>query len=424
MNQDKCFEEMQSSLVGVSPSITTNQSIGRGGYSAVSSAEAAIILVNSLTSNSTNFFSCSLLLTTRLAASRTYLVRDQVYLERHGENFLLKGTYRLHASANPRWSHGGSPDAIHEVAEEVQNIGRAGLNMAQRKYSKSISNIFRILGRRSNKYSAPNAFLLDGEVVTLTVFGKIPKVGIFDTERTRTRGWNDLVDIVHMNQNLDLIVQGADFDSTRNILNFEGLTSSETGDLAWYGQLQFHGHDTPLNSVGEISDLDRRLVNRQINYSDESVYTDYIPDSNLLEEVFSADARFNYALYRIKDKVPVQQSGKILSDWLVDNEIHVSSAIELFRLSDERTIRLSPGVYQLLKGDEGRYSCDLLTYSVDVRNVIDEDYRAIFPSGKIQSLLASDDNTVVPVSHITAKELFLSSEGEETTVFFQSSKKI
>ena len=427
MNQDECFEQMTEQLTGTTPSIFTYNNGGRRSYAEDSSDTAAMKLVDALMS--TNLFSCSLLITSSLSQSRTYLVRDQVYLERHGLSFLLKGTYRLHASRASRYQ---SDDPISTAQNEMQTMSRRGSNnFSDKKYRTSINRLFGLLNSRQRNYSSGNAYHLDGAVVTLTLSGRIPEDtenvrlrALFASDRTQQNGWSSIIDIAD-GPYVGLNLRGADFNPTRNILNFEGLTSEGTGNLTWYGQLQFHDSDTPFNSVSQITDLDRRLIHRQINYSDESVYTDYIPSSNLLEQVFAADADSKYGLYRINGREPVKQSGKELSDWLVDNELHVSSAIELFRLSDERTVRLSPGVYQLLKDNEDeRYSCDLLTYSVEVSDIISNSYRAIFPSGKMQSMITASDDEIVSVSHITTKELFLPSEGEEVTTFFQSNKKI
>jgi len=182
--------------------------------------------------------------------------------------------------------------------------------------------------------------------------------------------------------------------------------------------------ETEAIDVGTITDVDRRLLNKQTYYSDESLYTEYIPRPESLREILVPDDD-GWSLYLRKDEQPAPIQGKELNDWLVDTTLHVSSTIELFRLSDERSIRLEPGVYQLLYHDEEkRLTESLFVYTDNVRRLVESNYRATFPSGKLQAMTVASDGSVVNVSHINVKNLTLPSESTSVTSFFQRSKDI
>lgn len=424
MNQDECFEEMTQHLSGFHPSLgistgMINSGSGRNGASEENAARSLISGIMSV-----NFISCSIIQLGTLAVSRTWLHRLESNLERHGDQFLFKASYRVHCSLRHRWN--SSNDTIYTLENNINEYYRGARGVTAderattRKYRKTVSKIYSDLAGRSNYSDYP----IDGQVITVLIGGKIPKRQMFEDGRAflvsystiedchRLIGWNNLT--------------GSRFDSSRLVLDAQfadnGLSHGES--FPAYGRLAMYDRATDPNVVGAITDIDRRLLNKQTYYSDESLYTGYIPEANNLKEVLVPDEN-GWSLYLHEGEPPTPIQGKNLSDWLIDTKLHVSATIELYRLSDGRSIRLEPGVYQLLYHDEEkRLTESLFVYTDNVRNLVHSDYRAMFPSGKLQAITVADDCSVVEVSHINVKDLTLPSEDESVTTFFQRSKNI
>ena len=421
MNQDECVEEMTRQLNLAEPSLGYSNDMRHQGYSGASKRDAAESLMLGITS--VNFFSCSLIQTAQMANSRTWLHRMEHSLERHDDQFLFKASYRVHCTSRPRW---GSSDVIYTLENTIQQFYRdlspadRGTRPSSRKYRKTVRELHSTLAGRDEYSSYP----IDGRVITVLIGGKIPKRQILDEERMFSLNYTTLEDS-HRLTNWNSI-NGFQFDSTRDVLTTtfadHGLPHGESFPI--YGRLAVCKRETEAINVGTITDADRRLLNKQTYYSDESLYTEYIPRPESLTEILLPDED-GWSLYLRKDELPAPIQGKELSDWLVDTTLHVSSTIELFRLSDERSIRLDPGVYQLLYHDEEkRLTESLFVYTDNVRRLVESNYRATFPSGKLQAMTVANDGSVVNVSHINVKNLTLPSESTSVTSFFQRSKDI
>ena len=417
MNQDECFEEMRRQMTPPTPALSysVHHNIG------ASVREIAISLMSTIAR--ANFFSCSIVSGPRLSNSATWLHRLESNLERHGEQFLFKASYRIHSSSNHRWDNS---DDIYKALEGLQAVyqslgpTRRNTRPTTREYRRAIDKIYSTLAGRTNFSTFP----IDGRVITVLIGGKIPKREIFSRERAFSISYTTINDCHHLiNWNR---FSGSQFDSRRAVLDATfsdyGLPHGESFPV--YGRLTIHERDTDAINVGTITNTDRRLLNKQTYYSDESLYTGYIPEANNLKEVLVPD-KDGWALYSHKGEPPTSMQGKKLTDWLVDTKLHVSTTIELYRLSDGRSIRLQPGVYQLLRHDEEqRLTESLFVYNDNVRHLVESDYRATFPSGKLQAITIADDFSVVEVSHINVRDLTLPSEDESVTTFFQRSKNI
>lgn len=422
MNQDECFEEMRQQHSLIPPSLAYSAIVRGSGNVLMRSAAASLIIAIT----NVNFFSCSLISTVPLVNSTTWLHRMESSLERHGDQFLFKASYRVHSSDLNRWT--GGQDALFTLESDIReyynkhrgNTASDSLMSTTRKYRKTVDKLYSTIAGRTNYTTYP----MDGRVITVLIGGKIPKKSIFESERAFAVNYNSITDC-HPLMGWNCVT-GDQFDSSRGILDVQftddGLPHGEAFPV--YGRLSVHDRTTDPNVVGAITNADRRLLNKQTYYSDESLYTSYIPRSNSLEEVLVPD-KDGWALYLHKGTLPTPIHGKELSDWLLDNTLHVSSTIELFRLSDERSIRLQPGVYQLLYHDEEkRLTESLFVYSDNVKRLVESNYRATFPTGKLQAITVATDSPVVEVSHINVKDLTLPSEDESVTTFFQRSKNI
>ncbi len=421
MNQDECFEKMTRQLNLPDPSLGYSNGIRHQGYSGASERDAAESLILGIMS--VNFFSCSIIQTAQLAASRTWLHRMESGIERHGDQFLFKASYRVHSSSDHRWNNS---DVIYTLESDIQSFYRElppqqrNLRPTSRKYGKAVDKLYSALAGRTIYSSYP----IDGRVITVLIGGKIPKRQILDDERTFSLQYTTLEDSCRLRDWNR--INGFQFDSSRGVLDTtfsdHGLPHGESFPIC--GRLTMCERETEAIDVGTITDADRRLLNKQTYYSDESLYTEYIPRPESLTEVLVPDDD-GWSLYLRKDALPAPIQGKELNDWLVDTTLHVSSTIELFRLSDERSIRLEPGVYQLLYHDEEkRLTESLFVYTDNVRRLVESNYRATFPSGKLQAMTVASDGSVVNVSHINVKNLTLPSESTSVTSFFQRSKDI
>ena len=102
MNQDECFEKMTRQLNLPVLSLGYSNGIRHQGYSGASERDAAESLILGIMS--VNFFSCSIIQTAQLAASSTWLYRMESGIERHGDQFLFKASYRVHSSCDHRWN--------------------------------------------------------------------------------------------------------------------------------------------------------------------------------------------------------------------------------------------------------------------------------------------------------------------------------
>lgn len=397
--RDEIFDELQTAIQINEPRINTV----RGVHNIYDYTMDGLLQAVTACLTRANPFSDELVRATNLQGTGLYLPRIGVTLHRFEDHFVLRSIYRVNWASSRR--HMRNRDILFDVDDALRGLGASiqskgnyqndGSYVIDDEDASTLRNVIDI-----SKNRIPRVELIDGQYVSYTLVGELSEL----LEGSKIAAFSRYNSSYHNLSNFPVVMGmrvKPSFVQMRIAALADTITET-TRQLDAY--IRVLGRDLDTSAPVEPLNLVKAFQRRK----PEEVYRDWLPEQENISLCIK-QPRSRLSLFRRTDIEFTKQPVRQLSDLKHGNMLNVPITIEMFDTLNNVSHKIEPGVYQFLLNGEPYYDGDMFQYEEACASQLDE-YRVIFPTGKMASISPSVTGQVVNRANISPRELSLPKE--------------